>query len=125
MILELEKVFNEAVSLISSTPASKIRNVYFCSNIFSNTFLKKYLALFSMWSGVHLVDMNKTRDTNSHIENWFRIIKNSIFNGERMRPQQFIFHLLTTLLAQFALKLRKNTLNKLMNSQSLGQLETF
>ena len=62
--LYFEKVYQSALSNINSTPASKTRNCYFCSNIFNNTFIKKYLALFSLWSGVH---MSKTRDTNSHI----------------------------------------------------------
>ena len=32
----------------------------------------------------------KTRDTNNHIENWFRIIKHIIFKGDHMRPKEFI-----------------------------------
>ena len=82
-----EKIFQEVLSTINSTQASKIRKCYFCSNIFNNTFIKKYLALFSLWSGVHLVHMTKTRDTNSHIENWFRILKNNTFKCDRVRPK--------------------------------------
>ena len=50
-----EKFFHDALSTINSTQASKIRNCYFCSNIFNKTLIQKYLAIFSLWSGVHLI----------------------------------------------------------------------
>ena len=63
-----------------------------------------------MWSGVHLVHMSKTRDTNSHIENWFRLIKNNIFNGDRMRPKDFISKLYSEVSSR--IKERRVALNR-------------
>ena len=93
-----EKVFFEAKTLISSTPVSNIRNCFYCPNIFVSSFLKKYLALFSLWSGVHLADTAKTRDTNSNVENWFRLIKHHMFKvDKRYRPKEFISKLYSEL----------------------------
>ena len=69
-------VFSAAKSSIQKFNFKKgvVKNDLFCPEIFK-FFLDRYLALFSMWSGVHEVHPVKNRDTNTHVESWFRMIK--------------------------------------------------
>ena len=72
-------------------PPQKVRSAtVLLPKYFYYTFLKKYPAIFSLWSGVHLVYMAKTRDTNSHVENWFSLIKNKIFLDNKYSITDFI-----------------------------------
>ena len=43
-----------------------------------------------MWSGVHEVHPIKNRDTNTFVENWFRMIKNNVFDKKRYSFKNFI-----------------------------------
>ncbi len=81
-------------------------NPYFCPGIITFLF-DTYLAIFPLWSGLLLGDLSryesheedlvttkkqpKTRDTNCHIEKWFRIVKHSIMEkGKQNKPGTFI-----------------------------------
>ncbi|XP_057186027.1 uncharacterized protein LOC130551974 isoform X2 [Triplophysa rosa] len=81
-------------------------NPYFCPGILQVLF-NTYLAIFPLWSGLLLGDLRRhesheqdnltantsqqTRDTNCHIENWFRIVKHSILHSKKkLRPGMFI-----------------------------------
>ena len=85
-------VFIKAKSSVQNFNCNKaiVKNDLFCPEIF-NFFLDRYLALFSMWSGVHEVHPVKNRDTNTYVENWFRIIKYNVFNeNKRYNLKNFI-----------------------------------
>ena len=43
-----------------------------------------------MWSGVHEVHPVKNRDTNTFVENWFRIIKYNVFENKRYNFKNFV-----------------------------------
>ncbi|KAA0724108.1 hypothetical protein E1301_Tti019644 [Triplophysa tibetana] len=81
-------------------------NPYFCPGILQLLF-NTYLAIFPLWSGLLLGDLRRhesqeqdslaanssqpTRDSNCHIENWFRIVKHSILHSKKkLRPGTFI-----------------------------------
>ena len=83
-----KSVHFEAEQIVNVVNSGK-RNIFYCPAIFK-FILDKYMPIFSLWSGVHMVDLNKTRDTNGHVENWFRVIKNSIFEPKRYRLKNFV-----------------------------------
>ena len=92
--LFFNKMHFKAEQAINNSTVNNVRNILYCPKLF-DFFLNKYLALFSLWSGVHLV--HNTRDTNSHEKNWFRIIKHIIFDSERYRFKDFISNFYSSL----------------------------
>lgn len=99
----LKEVKEQALDEVCSTDEV---NPYFCPGILKILF-DTYLAIFPLWSGLLLGDLSRhklheqdnltanasqiTRDTNCHIENWFRIVKHSILHSKKkLRPGKFI-----------------------------------
>lgn len=99
----LKEVKEQAIDETCSTDED---NPYFCPGILKVLF-DTYLAIFPLWSGLLLGDLRRhelherdnltanasqqTRDTNCHIENWFRIVKHSILHSKKkLRPGTFI-----------------------------------
>ena len=66
-----------------------------------NFYLDKYLTLSSLWSGVHDVHPTKNRDTNTNVENWFRIVKHHSFENTRFRLKCFVEKLFNSLDARY------------------------
>lgn len=100
-----------------STLTINIDNAYKCEGII-NLLTGHYLGIFPLWSGIFLGNMAKyatdstkppeptveakTRDTNSHVECWFGILKNSILQRRRkMRPADFICRLHSSLQGRY------------------------
>ena len=125
--LYFNKVFIEAETAIGSAPKGIKSNCLFCPDIIKSTFLKKYLALFPLWSGVHLVHMHKTRDTNSTVENWFRQTKKT-FNYKRYRYSEFIHKLHSVLGPRVNERLvclnKVETTNKIKHTRKLENISS-
>ena len=88
--------------VLSDEEADKNNN-YHCPGII-NVLLKTYMGIFPLWSGVLLADLSrhskgsitrgtgcKTRETNCHVELWFRLVKHSILCKRKyLRPAEFV-----------------------------------
>ena len=68
---------------------------------------KEYLPLFPLWSGVvfTLAGESITRDTNSPVENWFRILKHDVLGGKtKMRIGKFVISLNRSLMGRIRIR---------------------
>lgn len=67
------------------------KNKYHCSGIL-DALMKDYLPIFPLWSGIMRGDndLQKTRDTNCHAENWFCIVKTKLYRKKYHHPAAFI-----------------------------------
>lgn len=118
---EFGQVRDEAMELMEKedTLSSVEDNMYKCEGIVT-LLTGHYLGLFPLWSGIFLGNMEqyaseskkqpqpitpdceRTRDTNSHVECWFGILKNSILQRRRkMRPADFICTLHSSLRGRY------------------------
>ena len=43
-----------------------------------NKLIIHYMGVLPLWCGIIFKKSKKKRDTNSHVENWFRILKNDV-----------------------------------------------
>ncbi len=117
--LEFLKVTEESMNVLEKEERtiSVDDNAYKCEGII-NLLTGHYLGLFPLWSSIFLGNMAKyatdskkppeptveakTRDTNSHVECWFGILKNSILQRRRkMRPADFICRLHSSLQGRY------------------------
>ena len=52
-------------------------NIYYAPKLIKRL-LVHYMGVLSLWCGIPFKNKPKKRDTNSHVDNWFRILKNNI-----------------------------------------------
>ncbi|XP_073730811.1 uncharacterized protein [Misgurnus anguillicaudatus] len=118
---EFGKVKEQAMDLIKEEESLSTMedNFYNCEGIIT-VLTGQYLGLFPLWSGIFLgnmekyasecknqpnkniQDFEKTRDTNSHVECWFGILKNTILQRKRkLRPADFISRLHSSLKGRY------------------------
>jgi len=114
-------VFDKAITAVGEEVESSEVNLYFCPSIIQMLF-KTYMAIFPMWSGVMLGDLQrhavdkdiilmedggqkqdiKTRETNCHVEGWFAIVKQHILmKARRLRPGKFVRKMYTSLQGRY------------------------
>ena len=92
------------------------------------------MPIFSQWSDVHMVDLNKTRDTKDHVDIYFRVNKYSIFEPNRYRLKNFVEILYSNLTTRYfehnsyyvdcmqkSLSARKRKVKKIIRTLSLDE----
>lgn len=83
--------FSEIKDLvINSEEASQEINPFFNPKL-TDYVLKEILAFYPIISGIMLKKLNLIRDSNCHVENWFKIVKRNIFKSKlRNQVPRFI-----------------------------------
>ena len=73
--------FNNALTDTFETTNDNLteqKNEYYVP-AFVEYLLKEYMAYYPLWSAINLKQFNLTRDSNTAVENWFKIVKHYIF----------------------------------------------
>ena len=63
------------------------------------------MGVLPLWCGIPFSNFEKKRDTNSHVENWFRILKNNVLVETENKRKRFKSKLLD--IPEFLLEVEK------------------
>lgn len=109
-----QALLDKALSLNSEGKTGE-KNIFFCPQSIDGL-MDTHMAIFPLWSGVLLGDLNRylehtsinrlqhhrTRESNCHVEEWFWIIKQSILQQKKFfRPAYFIHKMYSSLQGRY------------------------